>query len=58
MLAWTGGGLYELLRVTSAIEDSEYLVQNLGVPSVPPRATGMGSVTGGFDVGRGRYHVD
>ena len=59
MLAEARGGLYEVLRVRSAIQgDPEYLVQNIGVPSFPPRVTGMGSVTGGFDVGPGRYHVD
>jgi hypothetical protein len=59
MLSEAGGGLYEVLRVRSAIQgDAEYFVQNIGVPSVPPRVTGMGSVTGGFDVGPGRYHID
>jgi hypothetical protein len=59
MLTEARGGLHEVLRVRSAIQgDPEYLVQNIGVPSVPPRVTGMGSVTGGFDVGLGRYRVD
>lgn len=59
MLAESGGGLYEVLRVRSAVQgDVEYFVQNIDMPSVSPRVTGMESVTGGFEAGPGRYHVD
>ena len=59
MLAGAGGTLEIALRVTAGSHgEPVYLMQQVGVPNLPPGATGMGWLAGGFDVGPGRYHVD
>jgi hypothetical protein len=60
VLANVGGGLQVLMRVTPAANRDKpvYLVHRFSIPDVPPGAKGDGVLSGGFDLGRGRYQVD
>src|SRR5258708_15472403 len=48
------------MRVTSAAnrEEPVYLVHRFSIPDVSPEANGDGVLSGGFDLGLGRYQVD
>src|SRR5260370_42385694 len=60
VLANVGGWLQVLMRVTPAAnrEEPVYLVHRFSIPDVPPGAKGDGVLSGGFDLGLGRYQVD
>jgi hypothetical protein len=60
VLADVGGWLQVLMRVTPVAnrDAPTYFEQRVTVPDVPPKAKGEGLVTGGFEVGYGRYQVD
>jgi hypothetical protein len=60
VLADAGGWLQVVMRVTPAAnpEAPTYFVQRITVPHVPSKAKGEGQVTGGFELGYGRYQVD
>lgn len=49
-----------VFRVTSEANPDEpvYFSQNFRVPKIPEDAGGESTLTGGFDVGEGKYHVD
>lgn len=59
MLADAGGWVEEVIRVTPASHEKPvYLVERVAVPNFPPEANGLGWLSGGFDLGPGRYQVD
>ena len=60
VLADGGGWLQVLMRVTPAAnrEEPVYLVHRVSIPDAPPGAKGDGVLSGGFDLGLGRYQVD
>ena len=57
VLANGGGWLQVLMRVTPAAnrEEPVYLVHRVSIPDAPPGAKGDGVLSGGFDLGLGRY---
>jgi hypothetical protein len=59
-LAGSENTLTILFRVTpiEPAGDSLYLTQRLRVPAIDEEATGDAYITGGFDVGEGKYKVD
>jgi hypothetical protein len=60
VLADVGGWLQVVMRVTSAAnrEEPVYLVHRFSIPDVPLGTKGDGVLSGGFDLGLGRYQVD
>jgi hypothetical protein len=60
VLANVGSWLQVVMRVTPAAnrEEPVYLVHRFPIPDVPPGAKGDGVLSGGFDLGLGRYQVD
>jgi len=60
VLGDVGGWLQVVMRVTPAAnrEEPVYLVHRFSIPDVPPGAKGDGVLSGGFDLGLGRYQVD
>jgi hypothetical protein len=60
ILAEVGGWSQVVMRVTPAAnrEEPVYLVHRFSIPDVPPGAKGDGTLTGGLDLGLGRYQVD
>src|SRR5258708_14744383 len=59
VLADVGGWLQVVMRVTSAAnrEEPVYLVHRFSIPDVPLGTKGDGVLSGGFDLGLGRYQV-
>jgi hypothetical protein len=60
VVAYAGGWLLTAMRVTPTLEsvDPVYLVRRFVVPDVLTRNRGEASLSGGFDLGPGRYRVD
>lgn len=52
--------LYMLFRVTAEADPANpmYFVQYIRVPSLEKNAGGESSLTGAFDLGEGKYHID
>ncbi len=59
-LAGDGDDLHILIRVTpiDLPENPHYFEDHVSVPAIDPNTRGEASITGGFDVGPGRYRVD
>lgn len=59
-LAGTENMLTMLFRVTPQAEGAEpvYFTQSIRVPEIPDTARGDSALSGSFDLGEGKYHVD
>ncbi len=59
MLDEAGGSLQVVVRVRPTNQaEAVYLAQRIVVPNFPAETKGTGLFGGGFDLGRGKYHVD